>query len=69
MWEYTKDKYIYAKIEEKHCSVWYDAYIQAWRWTVVALTVKKGIMMQKGKCPTASLAITCAERSATNDNE
>lgn len=69
MWEYMRNQCLYAKINDKHCSVWYDVYIHEWRWTTVALTVNRGIVMRKGKCPTASSAMINAEKDAENVNE
>lgn len=64
MWEYVENCYIYAKIYDRHCSVWYDADIQKWRWTTVALTVS-GIKMQMGETVSASSGMTIVERIAT----
>ena len=56
MWEYIKEQYVYCKLEQKHCSIWYDVYIRRWRWTTVQLT-ENGIVTKQGVAPTASNAI------------
>jgi hypothetical protein len=66
MWEYVENCYIYAKIYDRHCSVWYDADIQKWRWTTIALTVN-GIKMQMGDALSASSCMGIVERIATDE--
>jgi|NOAtaT_7_FD_contig_21_3876508_length_1524_multi_5_in_0_out_0_3 hypothetical protein len=59
MWEYIGEKYIYQKLNNKHCSVWYDVYIKHWRWSVIVFDIH-GIHMEQGICRTASKAMQCA---------
>lgn len=56
MWDYVGERYIYRKVNNKHCSVWYDVYIKCWRWSVVVFD-SNGAHTKQGKSRTASMAI------------
>ena len=56
MWDSVGERYIYRKVNNKHCSVWYDVYIKCWRWSVVVFN-GNGALTKQGKCRTASMAI------------
>jgi hypothetical protein len=59
MWNYVGERYLYCKMNNKHCSVWYDVYIKCWRWSVVIFN-SHGMNMEQGTCNTASMAMQCA---------
>ena len=56
MWEFIGERYIYRKVNKKHCSVWYDVYIHRWRWSVVEFA-DLGVKIQQGDAFTASMAM------------
>jgi hypothetical protein len=67
MWEYVSHKKIYLMLHNKHCSIWYDVYIQRWRWAIVFLDAIVGVRMYFGISNTLSSAMLFAQRRCQDD--
>jgi hypothetical protein len=67
MWEYIDCHKLYAKLNNKHCSIWYDSYIHEWRWILLEFTVDSGIVSVTGVNKSLSAAMLIAERSANRE--
>jgi hypothetical protein len=67
MWELVSKQKIYYMINNKHCSICYDVYIQGWLCVIVDFNNPNGIGMYSGISKTLSNAMLLVQRRCSND--